>query len=113
MLEFFRMILKQLLNLFHDKFKLKTVLTLTAQLISCIEYIHSKSLIHDDIRSVYMIDFDFAQKYDSISIHIDEKSTDTACFVSIDTHQEIKKTYYDDMKFLKYMLIYLLSDLLS
>jgi casein kinase I family protein HRR25 len=85
--------LEDLFNFCDRKFSLKTVLLLADQLISRIEYIHSKSVIHRDVKPenflmgtgklgnrVYMIDFGLAKKYR-------------------DSETGVHKSYYDDRKF--------------
>ncbi|ROI81914.1 Casein kinase I isoform delta-B [Anabarilius grahami] len=68
--------LEDLFNFCSRKFSLKTVLLLADQMISRIEYIHSKNFIHRDVKPdnflmglgkkgnlVYIIDFGLAKKY--------------------------------------------------
>jgi serine/threonine protein kinase len=73
--------LEDLFNFCSRKFSLKTVLMLADQMINRIEYVHSKSFLHRDIKpdnffmglgrranQVYIIDFGLAKKYrDTVS----------------------------------------------
>ncbi|KAM6966404.1 casein kinase I isoform 1-T1 [Tautogolabrus adspersus] len=103
--------LEDLFNFCSRKFSLKTVLLLADQMISRIEYIHSKNFIHRDVKPdnflmglgkkgnlVYIIDFGLAKKYRDARTHQhipyreNKNLTGTARYASINTHLGIGKT---------------------
>jgi len=117
--------LEDLFNFCSRRFSLKTVLLLADQMISRIEYIHTKSFIHRDIKPdnflmglgkkgnlVYIIDFGLAKKYkDSRSNqHIpyreNKNLTGTARYASVNTHLGIEQSRRDDLESLGYVLMY-------
>uniref|UniRef100_A0AAX7V2Y7 non-specific serine/threonine protein kinase n=1 Tax=Astatotilapia calliptera TaxID=8154 RepID=A0AAX7V2Y7_ASTCA len=104
--------LEDLFNFCSRKFSLKTVLLLADQMISRIEYIHSKNFIHRDVKPdnflmglgkkgnlVYIIDFGLAKKYRDARTHQhipyreNKNLTGTARYASINTHLGIGKTW--------------------
>jgi len=118
--------LEDLFNLCGRKFSLKTVLMIAQQMIKRIEYIHSRRIIHRDIKPdnfavgrlkhshrIFVIDFGLAKKYmSSDGKHIkykDGKSlTGTARYASINTHIGIEQSRRDDLEGLGYVFMYFL-----
>ncbi|KAM9411341.1 casein kinase I-like isoform 1-T1 [Salvelinus alpinus] len=104
--------LEDLFNFCSRKFSLKTVLLLADQMISRIEYIHSKNFIHRDVKPdnflmglgkkgnlVYIIDFGLAKKYRDARTHQhipyreNKNLTGTARYASINTHLGIGRLH--------------------
>jgi serine/threonine protein kinase len=111
----------------NKKFSVKTVLMLADQMIKRVEYIHSRRIIHRDIKPdnftigegrnahrIFIIDFGLAKKYmSSKGEHIKYREgkglTGTARYASINTHLGIEQSRRDDLECLGYVFIYFLT----
>ena len=118
--------LEDLFSLCGRKFSVKTVLMIAQQVIKRVEYIHSRRIIHRDIKPdnftagrnkqahrIFIIDFGLAKKFmSSDGKHIkykDGKSlTGTARYASINTHIGIEQARRDDMEGIGYVFMYFL-----
>jgi serine/threonine protein kinase len=108
-------------------FSLKTVVMLADQMITRLEYIHSKGYLHRDIKpenfavglgrwsnTVFILDFGLAKRFlDSrngqhIPFRIGRSLTGTARYASINNHRGCEQSRRDDVEALAYVLIYLL-----
>nr|XP_051708161.1 casein kinase I-like [Oryctolagus cuniculus] len=117
--------LEDLFNVCSRRFTMKTVLMLADQMISRIEYVHTKNFIHRDVKpdnflmgvghhcnKLFLIDFGLAKKYrdkrtkQHIPYREDKSLTGTARYASINAHLGVEQSRRDDMESLGYVLMY-------
>ena len=116
--------LEDLFTKCNRKFSLKTVLMIADNGLARLEYIHSRRIIHRDVKpdnfavgfgrnshKVFLIDFGLAKKYMSSSNeHIKYKEgkglTGTARYASVNTHIGVEQARRDDIESFMYVLIY-------
>ena len=110
---------------FKKEHMLKNISMIALQILDRFEYIHSKNIIHRDIKpnnfivgrkdpkNIYLIDFGFAQKYRNSHTgkHIKYKFIKIAIgslrYMSINGIKGYQQSRRDDLESLGYMLIYL------
>ena len=120
--------LEYLFEKMNKKFSLKTVCMLGIQMITRLQYIHNKHILHRDIKpdnfimgldnnswKVYLIDFGLSKKYRSsrtlkhINFAEHRKLIGTARYASINALAECEQGRRDDMEALGYVLMYFLK----
>jgi casein kinase 1 len=119
--------LEDLFNRCNKKLSIKTVLMLVDQMITRIEYVHTKNFLHRDIKPdnfligtgkrnsmVYIIDFGLAKKYrdprsnSHIPYREGKSLTGTARYASVNTHAGIEQSRRDDLEAIGYVCMYFL-----
>jgi len=108
-------------------FSLKTVIMIAIEMLNRIEFIHSRRMIHRDIKpdnfaigrgadihKIYILDYGLSKKYmDSFGNHIPYKENKslvgTPDYSSINTHKGIEQSRRDDLESLLYVWIRLLT----
>lgn len=117
--------LEDCLNDCHRRMSIKSVLMIAIQAMRRIEFVHSKSFLHRDIKpdnmlmgshdtsTLYLVDFGLAKRYrDHVTKqHLPYRDgkhlTGTARYASVRTHLGIEQSRRDDLESLGYVLVYL------
>ena len=108
-------------------FSLKTTCMLAVQMLTVLEFIHTRHIIHRDIKpdnfvmglkknsqTLYLLDFGLAKKYISSTTLIQypminkKKLTGTARYASINALRGLEQSRRDDLEAVGYVLMYLL-----
>ena len=113
----------------YKRLSLKTTLLLGIQIIKIVELLHSKHLLHRDIKpdnfifglgtttnKLHLIDFGFSKRYYYEGVHIPEKRISNLIgspnFVSLNVHNSIEPSRRDDLESCVYIILnMLLGDL--
>jgi len=108
----------------NERFSLKTVCMLAIKMITCVEYLHSKGILHRDIKpgnfvmgravngnELFLIDYGLASQYiDSNGEHIPYSTNarfhGTDKYASINNHRKFEPGRRDDMESIGYLLVY-------
>ena len=111
----------------QKKFTLKTVAMIGIQMLDRLEFIHSKNIIHRDIKPdnfvlgldnkshiIYILDFGLSKKFRSSRTHqhikfsVNKKLTGTARYASINALKGCEQSRRDDLEAIGYVLLYFL-----
>ena len=111
----------------QKKFTLKTVCMVGIQMLDRLEFIHSKNIIHRDIKPdnfvlgldnkshiIYILDFGLSKKFRSSRTHqhikfsVNKKLTGTARYASINALRGCEQSRRDDLEAIGYVLMYFL-----
>lgn len=115
--------LSKLIDKYLINFTIKDICLLSIQMLERLEYIHSKSFIHRDIKpqnflmgtkdisTVYLIDFGLAKKFRSkkgkhIKFNINNNITGTPRYCSINALRGAEQSRRDDLESCFYVIIY-------
>ena len=120
--------LEDIFNHFDRKLNKMTLIRLAVQMISRLEFLHSRYIIHRDVKpdnfligikenknTCYIVDFGLSKHFRDLSNgeHIkyrENKSlTGTARYASINTHLGVEQSRRDDLECLGYTIVYLYS----
>ena len=121
---------KSLEDIFQNqekKFTLKTVCMIGIQMLDRLEFVHSKNIIHRDIKPdnfvlgldnkshiIYILDFGLSKKFRSSRTHqhikfsVNKKLTGTARYASINALKGCEQSRRDDLEAIGYVLMYFL-----
>ena len=121
---------KSIDKLFYEKnrkFPMKDCCMIGIQILDRLEYIHSKCVIHRDIKAdnfliglknkaiIYIIDFGLAKQYKSrktgkhVKYTINKKWSGTSRFASANTLRGVEPSRRDDLESFCYLLLYLMK----
>lgn len=107
-------------------FSVSTSLKLAGQMLECLRYVHSRGLIHRDIKpdnfaigrgslvKVYIVDFGLAKRYKDSRFqeHVPYRErvpfVGTARYASVHSHLGVEQSRRDDVEALGYVLLYFL-----
>ena len=120
--------LEKLFNKNKKKFSLLTVIMIVEQILYRLEFIHSKNIVHRDIKPdnfliglgnknkiIYAIDYGLSKKFkeSKSGLHIPYRDgkclLGTARYTSINTHLGVEQSRRDDIEALGYMMIYFMK----
>ena len=111
----------------NRKFSMKDCCMIGLQILDRLEYIHSKYIIHRDIKAdnflvglnnvsiIYIIDFGLAKQYKSrktgkhVKYTINKKWSGTSRFASANTLRGVEPSRRDDLESFCYLLLYLMK----
>jgi casein kinase 1 len=118
--------LEHLYTMCGRKFSLKTITMLAIELLRRIEFQHSESYLHRDIKPdnflmglrknahiVYIIDLGLSKRFEDdnhkhVAYRENRKLIGTPRYTSINTHLGVEQTRRDDLESIAYMLFYFL-----
>jgi hypothetical protein len=116
----------QLTNTLHSNEEyLCNVKTIGMNMVEIIQYIHSKGIVHRDIKpdnfmfknngsgynhnQLILIDFGFAVKYNNLKLKTTNSILGTPNFISINIHNNMTPNRRDDLESVVYIYLYLLN----
>lgn len=117
--------LENLFSICGHRFSLKCVIVLAQEVLNRINYVHSRGIVHRDIKpdnfliglhtnDVYIIDFGLCKLYKQLNnTHIpmctNKKLIGTMRYASLNSHMGYELSRRDDLESIGYMLIYFIK----
>jgi len=119
--------LAELLTFQFERFSMKTTCMLAVKMITAVELLHAKGILHRDIKpgnfvmgrgkngnNLYLIDYGLATPYldvhgNHIPYSTNARFHGTDKYASINNHNKIEPARRDDMESLGYLLIYFIT----